>query len=68
MNWTRNTHGDMENAYRILSPKTWKERPFGRAGRRNGIIRRILKNYGVRVWNGCIWFSIGASGGILWAW
>jgi hypothetical protein len=59
--------GNMINAYKVLIVNLERKRPLRRHRRRweNDNIRMDLRKIGM-VCTGCIWRSIGTSGGLLW--
>jgi hypothetical protein len=59
--------GNVRNAYKILVGKPEGNKPLGRPRCRwdDNIRIDLRRKQGVKLLTGCIWFTIGTSGGLL---
>jgi hypothetical protein len=56
----------MRNGYKNLVEKSEGKRLLGKHRLDwEVILKSLLGKYGGNMWNGCIWFRIGTSGGLL---
>jgi hypothetical protein len=69
MDETCSTNGEMRNAYKIFDGKPEGKRPLRRHRHRwEDNIKIDLREMGLEVWIGFIWFRIVTSGGLLCTW